>query len=39
MSVVLENAYQRVRNIMGLKQDHQKESYDRKHGEFYETAY
>ena len=39
MSVVLENAYQHVRNTMGLQQDHQKELYDRKqHGEFYQAG-
>ena len=30
MSVVLENTYQHIRNTMGLKQDHQKELYDRR---------
>ena len=35
VSVVLENAYQHVRNTMGFKQDRQKELYDRKrHGKF-----
>ena len=39
MSVVLENAYQHIRNTMGLKQDRQKELYDRKwHGEFYQAG-
>ena len=39
MSVVLENAYQHVRNTIGLKQDRQKELYDReRHGEFYHAG-
>ena len=39
MSVVLENAYQHVRNTMGVKQDRQKEFYDHKrHGEFYQAG-
>ena len=39
MSVVLENGYQHVRNTMGLKQDRQKELYDRKrHGAFYQAG-
>ena len=39
MSVVLENVYQHVHNTMGLKQDCQKELYDRTwHGEFYQAG-
>ena len=39
MSVVLENAYHNDHNSMGLKQDLQKELYDRKwHGEFYQAG-
>ena len=39
MSVILENAYQHIRNTMGLKQDCQSELYDLKcHGEFYQAG-
>ena len=39
VSVVLENAYQHVRNTMGFKQDRQKELYDcKRHGEFYKAG-
>ena len=38
-SSVLENAYRHVHDTMRLKQDHQKELYDRKrHGEFYQVG-
>ena len=39
MRTVLENVYRQVRDTMGLKQDRQKELYDRKrHGKFYEVG-
>ena len=39
MIVVHKNAYQHVRNTTRLKQDRQKELYDRKrHGEFYQAG-
>ena len=39
VSVVLENAYQHVRNTMGFKQDCQKELYDcKRYGEFYQAG-
>ena len=39
MANVLENAYRHVRSTMGLKQEHQKELYDRKrHGDPYKVG-
>ena len=39
MANVLENAYRHVHSTMGLKQEHQKELYDRKrHGDPYKVG-